>query len=206
MSDQQDAAAIRPWVNGPQPLCVTPPAELLSDTSWQMGYGERSALEGLLSQRKPALALEIGTAAGGSLRRIAHHSGEVHSLDLDEPAPELRELANVTFHAGDSHVLLSETLAAFAEQDRVVDFVLVDGDHSTDGVRRDLEDLLDSPATGNTMIVIHDTMNDVVRAGLEAVGFEAWPKVAYVELDFVPGYMFREPTLLGEGGAASGWW
>ena len=46
--------------------------------------------------------------------------------------------------------------------------------------------------------VMHDTMNEMVRAGLESVRYEAYPKVAYVELDLVAGYMFREPALLHE--------
>jgi hypothetical protein len=41
-------------------------------------------------------------------------------------------------------------------------------------------------------------MNEVVRDGLERVRYDAYPKVAYVDLDFVPGYMFREPSLRHE--------
>ena len=115
-----------------------------------------------------------------------------------KPQPEVRELANVTLHIGDSHSLLPETLAEFAERGRNVDFVLVDGDHLTDGVRRDMEDLLNSEATAQTLIVMHDTMNPVVREGLEAVTFDVWPKVEYVELDFVAGQVFRQPSLFGE--------
>jgi hypothetical protein len=184
--------------NGPQALSAGASIDVLRDTPWQMSYGERAALEGLLSQCKPSLAIEIGTAEGGSLERFALHSREVHSFDLVEPSAQARELSNVTFHTGDSHTLLPQTLAEFAEAGRTVDFVLVDGDHSTEGVRRDLEDLLNSPSVSDTLIVMHDTMNEVVRTGLEQVAFEAWPKVAYVELDLVSGYMFREPSLLGE--------
>jgi hypothetical protein len=172
--------------------------QILRDPNWQMSYGERAALEGLLAQLKPELAIEIGTAEGGSLGRIAAHSAEVHSFDLVEPDPAARELANVTFHTGDSHRLLPELLARFAEEERNVDFVLVDGDHSSEGVRQDVHDLLESPAIARTIIVLHDTMNEMVRAGLEAVRYEAYPKVEYVELDVVAGYMFREPTLLHE--------
>jgi hypothetical protein len=170
--------------------------QILRDSDWQMSYGERATLEGVLCQLQPELAIEIGTAEGGSLARIAAHSAEIHSFDLVEPSPAARELSNVTFHTGDSHRLLPELLARFAEEGRNVDFVLVDGDHSSDGVRQDVQDLLDSPAIGRTIIVLHDTMNEVVRAGLERVRYEAFPKVAYVELDVVPGYMFREPALL----------
>jgi hypothetical protein len=189
MADQQ---------SGPGTAVVGGAIDILRDSPWQMSYGERSALEGLLSQRKPSLAVEIGTAEGGSLERIALHSTQVHSFDLVEPQPHIRELPNVTFHIGDSHKLLPEVLEELAAQGRNVDFALVDGDHSTEGVRQDMEDLLNSPATGDTLIVMHDTMNEVVRAGLEETDLEAWPKVAYVELDLVAGYLFREPALFGE--------
>ena len=172
--------------------------QLLQDSDWQMSYGERAALEGVLCQLKPKLAIEIGTAEGGSLARIAAHSAEVHSFDLVEPDPVARDLPNVTFHTGDSHQLLPELLARLAEKGRNVDFVLVDGDHSSDGVCQDVHDLLRSPAVARTIIVLHDTMNEAVRAGLERVRYGTYPKVAYVELDLVPGYMFREPTLLHE--------
>jgi hypothetical protein len=45
---------------------------------------------------------------------------------------------------------------------------------------------------------IHDTANERVRRGLEAVRFRAWPKVTHVELDCVPGFLFREPALRHE--------
>ena len=172
--------------------------QIIRDGTWQMSFGERAALEGVLSQLRPELSIEIGTAEGGSLARIAEHSGEVHSFDLVEPQPEARELSNVTFHTGDSHALLPELLARFGEEGRNVDFVLVDGDHSAEGVRQDVLDLLNSSAIGRTIIVLHDTMNETVRAGMERVRYDAYPKVAYVELDLVAGYMFREPSLLHE--------
>jgi len=172
--------------------------QVFRDSKWQMSFGERAALEGVLSQLQPQLAIEIGTAEGGSLARVAAHSAEVHSFDLVEPQPAARELPNVTFHTGDSHKLLPELLARLADADRNVDFVLVDGDHSAEGVRQDVQDLLASPAIGRTIIVLHDTMNEAVRAGLEGVRYEAYPKMAHVELDFVAGYMFREPSLLHE--------
>ncbi|MGH2848009.1 MAG: class I SAM-dependent methyltransferase [Thermoleophilaceae bacterium] len=168
---------------------------ILRASDWQMSFGERAALEGVLSQLKPRLAIEIGTAEGGSLERVAAHSEEVHSFDLVPPADTARALPNVVFHTGNSHELLPRLLGELAEQGSNVDFVLVDGDHSAEGVRRDLVDLLDSPAVGRTLIVMHDTLNEVVRAGLEQVDYPGYPKVAHVDLDFVAGYMFREPSL-----------
>lgn len=170
--------------------------EILELDPWQMSFGERAALEGLLSQVKPRLALEIGTAEGGSLSRIAAHSEEVHSIDLVRcaaPQPE-----HVELHVGDSRALLPQLLAQFADEGRNVDFVLVDGDHSRDGVRRDLEDLLDSAAIAATVIVMHDTFNGPVRAGITDVDFAAHRGVAFVELDLTGGYMARTGPFEGQ--------
>jgi 2-polyprenyl-3-methyl-5-hydroxy-6-metoxy-1,4-benzoquinol methylase len=155
-----------------------------------MRFGERCALEGLLAFLKPNLSIEIGTAQGGSLHRIAAHSGEVHSFDI---VPEVAELGqrfpNVQFHIGDSASLLPELLADLADRGRNVDFALVDGDHSAEGVQRDARALLDAPACRQTVIVLHDAANDEVRAGIEALGLAEHPKVALMLPDFVPGYV-----------------
>ncbi len=36
--------------------------KLFEDQVWQMSYGERAAIEGLLSGLRPKLAIEVGTA------------------------------------------------------------------------------------------------------------------------------------------------
>jgi hypothetical protein len=165
--------------------------------AWQMSYGERAALEGLVAQVSPELAVEIGTAEGGSLKRIAAHSREVHSFDLVAPVDEVSRLDNVTFHTGDSHRLLAEFLTATAEAGRFIDFILIDGDHSAEGVRQDIVDVLRSPAVTSAVIVLHDTLNPEVRDGIEAAGIAQHPKVALYELDLVPGYLARrEPYRL----------
>jgi hypothetical protein len=105
---------------------------------------------------------------------------------------------NVTLHTGDSHELLAPFLAELTEACTNVDFVMVDGDHSPEGVRQDLQDLLDSPALARTIILIHDAANERVRQGIDAVHFPAWPKVAHVELDWIPGQLFAEPALRNE--------
>jgi hypothetical protein len=157
---------------------------LLSRSDWQMAPGERAALEGVLADVKPRLAIEIGTAQGGSLERIAAHSEEVHAFDF-EAQVDPAAYPNVTFHLGDNHVLLPQLLVEFERAGRNVDFVLVDADHSSAGVRRDLEDLLRSGAVRETFIVLHDTMNEGVSSGLEAVDLDAHPKVVFCDLGFV---------------------
>jgi hypothetical protein len=172
------------------------PVEIFKDASWQMSLGERAAVEGVLTQLRPSLAIEIGSANGACLRRIATHADEAHSFDLQPPSLEMP--GNVTLHSGDSHALLPAFLAELAERERNVDFVMVDGDHTPEGVRQDIEDLLDSAAVARTVILIHDVANERVRRGVDAVRFAAWPKIAHVELDWIPGQLFAEPALHNE--------
>jgi hypothetical protein len=163
-----------------------------------MSYGERATVEGIVAHLQPRLSIEIGRATGGSLDRIAHYSDEVHSIDLLPPTEEATRFENVHHHTGDSHELLPELLGRFVEQGRNVDFVLVDGDHSAEGVRRDIDDLLSSRAVADTVILAHDTMNEVVRSGVKSVRYGAYPKVAHVDFDFVPGYLFANGEIRHE--------
>jgi hypothetical protein len=169
-----------------------------------MSFGERAAIEGLLAQLKPRLAIEIGTAEGGSLSRIAAHSDRVISFDLVEPEERIKQLPNVELRTGDSHRLLPAELERLTQAGESVDFVLVDGDHSAEGARQDIEDLLDSDCIRRTIILAHDTLNQDVRSGLETVPYDQIDKVGFVDLDFVNGYVPGEPPLRGQcwGGLA----
>ncbi|MFI4992211.1 MAG: class I SAM-dependent methyltransferase [Solirubrobacterales bacterium] len=171
---------------------------VFADDPWQMSYGERTVLEGMLSMIKPSLALEIGRAEGGSLRRIAAHSERVISLDLVDASHDIMSLPNVRALSGDSHALLPAELEHAAATEDNIDFVLVDGDHSAQGVRQDMEDLLNSRAISQTVILAHDTLNEEVRQGLQEVDYEAHEHLAWIDLDFVPGYVARLPERFGE--------
>ncbi len=185
-------------------MCRGMLVDILEDGIWRMTPGERAAIKGILADMQPVIAIEIGTGQGGSLRRIAASAGRVHAFDVSAPAADLAMLPNVTFHTGDSHELLPRVLAQLANQNADVDFVLVDGDHRADGVQRDVEDLLASPTISHALIVLHDTANPEVRAGLDAIDYAAWPRLRWVDLDWIPGYVFREGPLRGEAWAGLG--
>jgi Methyltransferase domain len=164
--------------------------DIFARREWQMSLGERAAMEGLLAQLSPDLSLEIGTAEGGSLARIAAHSTEVHAVDLSRDLL-VKQPPNATFHEGDSKVILPQLLAGFADEGRNVDFALVDGDHTREGVSADLTALLESPAVGRTVLLAHDSFNPDVRSGIEAVAPQDHPKVIGCDLDFLPGRMAK---------------
>jgi hypothetical protein len=59
--------------------------------------------------------------------------------------------------------------------------------------------LLASPSVAHTVVLIHDTLNERVRAGLEQVNYAAFDKVRLVDLDFVQGRALREADELWAG-------
>jgi hypothetical protein len=166
---------------------------LFEDSSWLMSFGERAALEGILSLIRPTLAVEVGSWNGGGLERTALHADEVHSFDLVVPTlPSVLDNPRITLHTGDSHLLLSPWLEEQARHGRVVDYILIDGDHSAEGAAKDITEVLSSTAFSGVML-IHDTFNPDVRAGVESVRAETFPGVRYVDLDFVTGMLIRRP-------------
>jgi hypothetical protein len=156
-----------------------------------MSFGERAALEGVLATLRPSVAIEIGTAQGGTLLRIASHAREVHSIDVSHDELSVELPANVALHTAPSTEVLPGLLAELHATGRSVDFALVDGDHSYEGVIADIRLLLESGCTASSVILVHDSMNEEIRAGIEAAGIEDHAAVAYFEPDFVPGYVFR---------------
>ncbi len=165
--------------------------EIFEDSAWPMSRGERAALEGVLGQCRPELAIEIG-AMPGSLERIARHAAEVHSLGAPRAA-----IPAVTFHPGAPDELLPALLADLAAAGRNVDFVLLDGEA---GIARQLLALLDSPALARSAILVAGTTGRGVRRQVDSIRFSAWPKVALFEADFVPGHMLAAQPGHGFGG------
>lgn len=176
--------------NRPEPL-EDSPLPFTRERESQMSFGERAALEGVLAALSPAVAVEIGTAQGGTLLRIARHAGEVHSVDISHDELSVPVPANVTLHTAPSIEVLPGLLAKLHGAGRGVDFALVDGDHSYEGVIADVRLLLESPTTASSVILVHDSMNEEIRAGIEAAGIEQHDGVVYFEPDFVPGYVYR---------------
>jgi predicted O-methyltransferase YrrM len=159
-----------------------------------MSFGERAVLQGILSELKPRVSLEIGTAQGGSTRWIARHSRRTHTIDLNHDGSMID--ARVSYHTGASQ----DVLPSFGDHSLLkrIDFVLIDGDHTPDCVHTDLSLILDSAACAHAVILLHDTANEGVREGIARTDLDHHPAVVYHELDFVPGYTFARGPFAGE--------
>lgn len=161
---------------------------------WQMSAAERSALQVVLQRAAPSLSVEVGTYRGGSLQVISHYSREVLSLDID-PSVEIElkgRFQNVAFRIGDSSSVLPKLVSELNAAGRDVGFVLIDGDHSAEGVRRDIENVLQLSVRRRLVILMHDSFNPDCRRGMLQVDWTGNPHVHMVELDFVSGSFHKE--------------
>ena len=81
------------------------------------------------------------------------------------------------------------------ERDGVaLNFILIDADHSTEGVRRDIEAVIGrlSPPKQDCFIVMHDSGNPACRQGILSADWASCAYVKSVEVDFVPGQIIEQ--------------
>lgn len=176
--------------------------------NWMMAPAEKVALIFLLEQLRPKVAIEIGTRFGGSLQVLSKFCDRVYSIDIDPEVPQRLngKFPNVEYLIGRSDQLLPPLLDRLRQESAELSFALVDGDHSTDGVRRDIDHLLRVRPTVPFYIVMHDSFNPQCRLGLRQANWSANPYVHAVELDFVSGVVNSAPAFRDQlwGGLAMG--
>jgi hypothetical protein len=175
---------------------------------WQMSPAEQIGLIYLLQQLQPKVAIEIGTRFGGSLQVLAKYCEQVYSLDIDPEVPVrlAGQYQNVEYLIGPSTQTLPALLKKMSAGKAELAFVLVDGDHSAEGVRADINALLQFQPVVPLYIVMHDSFNPECRSGLRAAAWAECSHVHLVELDFVGGIINPSPAFRGQlwGGLALG--
>jgi hypothetical protein len=161
---------------------------------WQMTRCEKFGFQKMLEIAKPEVSIEIGTYKGGSLQLVSKHSKHVYSLDISPDCKtELSsQFDNVDFRTGDSKLMIADVLDEISSNGNELGFVLVDGDHTTEGVRGDIEALLKHKPTRDVYIVFHDSFNPPVREGILNANWHACPYVHFLEVDFIPGVFHHQ--------------
>jgi hypothetical protein len=150
---------------------------------------EKYAFAALVQAMAPEVAIEIGTYQGGSLQVISQHARKVYSIDKSLESERLLRgyFHNVEFITGDSKKILPGLLEKIHHSNEKLGLVLVDGDHSTEGVKADIEAVLQYIPTQPLYIIFHDSFHPRSRQGILAVDWERCRHVHYVEVDFIPG-------------------
>ncbi len=159
------------------------------DLHWQMTNCERVALQYILNRIRPNLSIEVGSYLGGSLQVISYFSKNVVSIDSDPSVIKNLEniFSNVDFRIGNSSYVLSTVIDEYNNSGNNIDFILLDGDHSKNGILKDINSLLRYKPVGNCIVLIHDSFNPDCREGLKIADWQSSPFIQMVELDFMPG-------------------
>ncbi len=160
----------------------------------------------LLEALRPEYAIEIGTAQGGSLAALARFAKRVYTLDIDPTCRQRLEphFPQVEFVTGHSRQTLPLLLQRLQTAQCPLSFILIDGDHSRQGVRQDIENILKYRPLRPLLVVLHDSFNPECRQGMLEANWAMSPYVHQVELDYVTGVFLARPDRYREmwGGLA----
>jgi len=164
----------------------------------------------LVSELRPATVLEIGTAAGGTLflfSRLAADNANIISVDLPQGRygggyyfwriPLYKSFPGrgqkLYLLRRDSHKdsTLEECRALL--QDRKIDFLFIDGDHSYEGVKRDFQ-MYSGLVRKGGLIAFHDIVVHPPAQGCNVHKFWEELKPVYRHAEFI-----RDPEQKGAG-------
>jgi Methyltransferase domain len=171
---------------------------------WLMDHNERAGMYMLLGLCKPRVAIEIGARFAGTTTLFSEFAEHVYAIDID---PRVKDrcaaLRNVTVLIGDSTKLLPALIERLNAEHGGWDLALVDGDHSTAGVRSDLNALVEKRPQRRAWIAMHDSFHPACRAGILEANWQL-PWVQAVEVDFTIGNLMPHPQVFGHlwGGLA----
>jgi len=167
---------------------------------WRMSDSERLGLTAILQRLRPTCSIVVGTRNGGSLSLIAQFSSMTFSIDIDpDISQRLKCMSSVAFLTGPSASLLPILLDELATNGVGVDFILIDGDHSCEGIKGDLKNILAYVPPRPLVIVIHDSFNPECRRGMLETDWERSPYVHFVDIDFIPGALIGDNGSFGSG-------
>lgn len=168
--------------------------------NWQMMQWERIAITGVLSRIRPSVALEIGVYYGGSLSLTSQFANKIIAIDIDPAVPSRFDTPpNAEIRIGDSNVLIPQVLDELRASGESLHFVLIDADHSSQGIKRDIESVLKYQPTEPMIILMHDSGNPECRKGILAADWQANEFVHMVDCDFIPGQIIEHAVVDGRG-------
>jgi hypothetical protein len=179
-----DPAALEDFV---QALGIDPAIE------WQMETSEQLALLALLEHLRPEYALEVGSRYGGSMQILSRYAKQVISCDIDPTCRQRlgNRYPHVEFVTGPSQETLPGVLRRLQTEQAALRFMLIDGDHTAQGVRGDIDALIEYVPCCQLYVLLHDSFNPDVRRGIREARWLENPHVHAVELDFIPGVLHR---------------
>lgn len=158
-------------------------------------------LVNLVSNIKPQVVVEIGTQRGGTLfllSRVAANNGTVISIDLPNGRfgggyfnwrvflykSFAQSAQRIHLVRGDSHKLDTINGLIAILEGRPIDFLFLDGDHTYEGVRKDLQ-MYGRLVREGGMVALHDIVVTPYRDGCNVNKLWEEIKLTHNHLEFV---------------------
>lgn len=162
---------------------------------WQMSAAERMALHfiiGGMMQRETVI--EVGSYKGGCTKYLSERFDKVISIDIDHSEiVDLASYENVKWMCGFS----SEMLPIALRENKEVRLIIIDGDHSYNGVLSDISMCMNFNRYTKPVILIHDAAyEDTHRAIMD---IKKLSNDYFIDEKFVPGEPFNDGMIGGLG-------
>lgn len=149
-----------------------------------MNTGERAFLYYILHNFALNTSIEIGRYKGGSTIPMALNSKTCYSIDpspidhtLYKDIPTLKLINDYSWN------ILPNILI----NDDKVNLILVDGDHETDSVKRELDIIVNYIPSDYTIVLLHDTFYPQVREAMNSIDWNKYKHIHFVDLDIISG-------------------
>lgn len=169
------------------------------EAEWQMSSAEKITMLHLLDKIGPEVSIEIGTQYGGSLKPISDYSKQVYAFDFSHDKIDKSRFNNVDFITGNSRITVPRIIKELNKSHLNLEFVLIDGDHSSEGVKSDIENILMYKPQKKLYLLMHDSFNPIVRSGILRANWSGCPYIHFIDIDFLHGTIFKSGYQLWEG-------
>lgn len=160
---------------------------------------EQLSLTTILSRLNPLCSIEIGSSEGGSLPLISQYSKMVFAIGIDSNiAGKFSYFKNVSFFIDPSSNMLPSLLHELDSENIPVEFIFIDGDNYAEGLKRNIDFLLNYIPKKPLLVIMHNCFDPECRRGILEANWEKSLYVHQVDIDFVPG------RLVDDGGTIPG--
>jgi len=171
---------------------------LIDKCNWQMGIEERASACYLIDKLPiKKVAIEIGSFEGGFLNILSEKFDKTYSCDMNHDRIDKTKYNNVEWLLGDSKETIPLLIKKINNSDEEVSFILIDGDHSYNGAKIDLQNVLNIKPKNDMFILLHDSWYPPVREAICSTNFNNNNYVKYINTDYCSASSIVKKTMFG---------